>query len=148
LPRNKEFGCKGFNYTVTLGSDRMIIEETKWGRPSSHELLIQSINAVIVRRKSIVPFAAFTTLALIAAVLMKYNSLWFFVNLSPKEEGAFSAAALTVAVLFAIPAMSRAFFVDVIISCAARPKPFLVRLVPAKQGRRLVKRFHGISTGP
>jgi hypothetical protein len=147
LPRSKEFGCKGFNYTVTLRSDRMILEETKWGRPSSHELLVQSINAVIVRRKSIVPFAAFTALALIAAVLMKYNSLWFLANLSAEEEAAFSTVALTVAVLFAIPAVSRALFVDVIIYSTGRPKPFLIRFVPAKQGRRLVKRFHAISTG-
>jgi hypothetical protein len=147
LPRTEEFGCKGFNYTVTLGSDRLIVKDTKWRRPSSQELPVQSINAVIVRRKSIIPFAAFAALALIAAVLTKYNSLWFLVNLSAGEEGALSTAAVTVAFLCVIPAVSRALFVDVIISWAGRPKPFLVRFVPARQGRDLVRRFHGVSTG-
>jgi hypothetical protein len=147
LTGNNEFGCKGFNYTVTIGSDKLIVRDKKWGRPSSHELPIQSINAVIVRRKSIVPFAAFTALSLIAAVLTKYNSLWFLVNLTAEQEAVLSTVALAVALLCAIPTVLRALFVDIIISSAATPTPFLVRFVPARQGRGLVRRFHKVSAG-
>jgi hypothetical protein len=145
LTANKEFGCKGFNYKVTLESDRLILRNTKWWRPSSHELPIESINAVIVRRKSMVPFAALAALALIAAVLTRYNSLWFLIN--PAAENDVSTVSLAAAFLFIIPAVSRALFVDVIVSWAGRRKPFLVRFVPARQGRGLAKRFHGVSAG-
>jgi hypothetical protein len=147
LTGNNEFACKGFNYTVTIGSDKLILRDKRWGRSSPHELPVQSINAVIVRRKSIVPFAAFTALALIAVVLTKYNSLWFLVNLTAGEEAALSTFALAVALLCAIPTVFRALFVDIIISSTGMPTPFLVRFVPARQARGLVRRFHTVSAG-
>jgi len=147
LPQTEEFSCKGFNYSVTLRSDKMTIRNTGWSKPDSHELPIRQINAVIVRRKSIVPFAAFTALAAIATVLTRYNVLWFLISLSAEEEAILSTTTFLAAVLCAIPAVSRALFVDILISWGGRPKSFLVRFVSAQQGRRLARRFQGASTG-
>ena len=147
LPEVKEFTCKGINYSVTLRSDKMIIKKALWGKADFHELPVQSISAVIVRRRSIVPFAGFTTLAAIATVLVRYNALWFLVNLSTVAEVTSSTVALLATVLFAIPTIGYALFVDVAITWGSTPKSFLVRFVPAQQGRSLARRFHRISTG-
>jgi hypothetical protein len=58
-----------------------------------------------------------------------------------------STTALLATVLCAIPAVSRALFVDILISWGGKPKSFLVRFVPAQQGRRFAKRFQEASTG-
>ncbi|HXZ98166.1 MAG TPA: hypothetical protein VED24_02235 [Candidatus Acidoferrum sp.] len=102
---------------------------------------------MIVQRKSVVPFAAFTILSCIAAVLARYNGLWFLYNLTADEEVLLSDIALIATILLAISTISRALFVDVIISWAGRPKSFLVRFVPANQGRRLTRLFERLSIG-
>ncbi len=147
LPEVKEFTCKGVNYSVTPRSDKMIIKKTLWGKADFHELPIQRISAVIVRRRSIVPFAGFTALAAIATVLVRYNALWFLVNLSTVRAAIFGSIALLATVLLAIPTLGCALFVDVAITWGGTPKSFLVRFVPAQQGRSLARRFHGASTG-
>jgi hypothetical protein len=58
-----------------------------------------------------------------------------------------SSIALFAAGLCAIPTLSRALFVNVVISWEGRPKSFLVRFVLAGQGRRLARRFQRISAG-
>jgi hypothetical protein len=123
----------------------MIIRKTLWGKPRSHEL--QQVGAVIVRRRSVVPFAGFTALAAIATVLIRYNALWFLVSLSTVEETTFGTVAFLATVLFAIPTVAYALFVDIAITWGGTPKFLLVRWVPAKQGRSLARRFHGASTG-
>ena len=147
MPELKEFKCKGVNFTVTLQSDKMIIKRAFRRKAEFHELPIQRVSAVIVRRKSVVPFAGFTLLTAIATILVRYNALWFVVNLSTTEEATFSTIAFLATVLFAIPTVGYALFVDVAITWAGTPKSFLVRFVPIKQGRSLARRFHGASSG-
>jgi hypothetical protein len=147
LPEIKEFTCKGLNCSVTLGPGEMTVKSTAWGRSRSHELPLQRVNAVIVQRKSVVPFAAFTILSGIAVVLARYNGLWFMYNLTADEEVLISDIALLATILFAIPTISRILFVDVLISWGGRPKSFLIRFVSANQGRRLTRLFQRLSTG-
>ena len=143
----KEFTCKGVNYSVTLQSDKMIIKKALGGKADFHELPIQHVGAVIVRRRSVVPFAGFTALAAIATVLVRYNAFWFLVNLSTVGAATFGTIALLATVLFAIPTVGYALFVDVAITWGGTPESFLVRFVPTQQGRSLARRFHGVSTG-
>ncbi len=147
LSEVKEFTCKGVNYTVTLRSDKMIIKKALSGKADFYELPIQKVAAVIVRRRSIVPFAGFTALAAIATILVRYNALWFLFNLSTWQRETFGTVALLATVLFAIPTVGYALFVDVAITWGDTPKSFLIHFVPAQQGRSLARRFHGASTG-
>jgi hypothetical protein len=147
LPELKEFTCKGVNYSVTLQSDKMIIRKALRGKAAVYELPIKHVGAVIVRRHSVVPFAGFTALAAIATVLVRYNALWFLLNLSTVGAAIFGTIALLITVLFAIPTVGFALFVDVAITWSGTPKSFLVRFVPIQQGRSLARRFHGASSG-
>jgi hypothetical protein len=147
LPEVKEFTCKGFNCSVTLSADGLTVRRSVWGRSRSHELPMQRVNAVIVQRKSIVPYAAFTILSGIAVILARYNGLWFLYNLTADEQLLLSDIALIATILLAISTISRALFVDVIISWGGRPKSFLVRFVPASQGRRLTRLFQKLTIG-
>ena len=147
MPKINEFTCKGLNCSVSLSPDGLRVKSTAWGRSRSHEIPMQRVNAVIVQRKTVVPFAAFTILSGVAVVLARYNGLWFLYNLTADEEVLLSDIALLVTVLLAISTISRALFVDVIISWGGKPKSFLVRFVPANQGRRLTRLFHRLSIG-
>lgn len=132
---------------VTLGDDSVILRSTSWLRSSFHELPVDRVKAIIVLRKSIVPYASFTILAAIAALLTKFNAFWFLVNLSLGQEALLGNLAIVAAVLLAIPSVLRALFVDIVISWGGRPSSFLVRFVPADQGRRLTRRFNRLSSG-
>jgi len=143
----KEFSCNGINYSVTLDADGMTIEKTGLTKSKSYELPLGRINSVIVQRKSMVPFATLTILAAIAAVVSKYNPLWFVISFSPENSSTACSAALIATALFAIPTLSRAMFVNVLISWDGRPKSFLVRLVLSGRGRRLARRFQRITAG-
>lgn len=147
MPEIKEFTCKGLNCSVTMGPDRMTVKNTVLGRSRPHELPLRRVSAVIVQRKSVVPFAAFTILSGIAAVLARYNGLWFLYSLTADEEVLLSDIALIATVLLAIPTISRILFVDVIVSWGGSPKSFLIRFVLANQGRRLTRLFQKLSTG-
>ncbi len=147
MPSPKEFTCKGLNYTVSLDEDSMTLRSTGWVRSSSHELPVDRVKAVIILRKSIVPYAAFTVLSAIAAVLTRFNAFWFLINLSPDQEALLGNIAILATALLAIPSVSRALFVDIVISWSGRPASFLVRFVPADQGRRLTRRFNRLSSG-
>jgi hypothetical protein len=116
-------------------------------RGSSHELPIDRVRAVIVLRKSIVPYAAFTILAAIGALLAEFNALWFLVNLSSGEEALLGNIAILATVLLVVPTVLRALFVDVVISWSGRPTSFLIRFVTLDQGRRLARRFNRLSSG-
>jgi len=143
----KEFSCSGINYSVTLHADGMTIEKTGLSKSKSYELPLGRINSVIVQRKSMVPFATLTILAAIAAVVSKYNPLWFVISFSPENSSTACSVALIATALCAIPTISRAFFVNVFVSWDGRPKSFLVRFVLGSRGRWLARRFQRISAG-
>jgi hypothetical protein len=147
LSPNKEFTCRGLNYSVALGPDAMTIGKTRWGRLDSHELPFSRISSVIVRRKSIMPFATLTALGAIATVLIRFNLLWFLVDLSQAEQAALSTIPFIITVLCAIPTASRALFVEIAISWGGKPESFLVRFVPQQQGRALAEKFHRAAGG-
>ena len=147
MPVTKEFRCRGLNYFVALNSEALSLRRTGWRSPKSHELPLKRVKAVIIQRKSIVSFAAFTIISAITVVVTKLDLLWFLINLSTNEQTILSSGALLATILFAVPTATRAVFVDVIIAAEGRPNSFLVRLVPAGQGKILSRRFRRWSTG-
>lgn len=116
--------CRGGFGVITLYADRMTIDESSWRIAKSYELPIEKIRAVIVERKSMIPFATVLVLAAIAAVVVKYNALWFVVNLGPQSEALMSEIAVAICVVSAIPALLRAFFVNVAVTWDGEPLSF------------------------
>jgi len=145
LPPLKEFTCRGLNGSVTPREDVLLLKKIGLRRSETHEISMGHVRSVIVRRKSVVPMAAFTALAAIATLASKFNLLWFLVNLSAAEEFFGGAAGLLVTILCAIPTISRALFVEVAISWRGESGSFVVRFVPQEQGKILVGRFRGAS---
>jgi hypothetical protein len=117
------------------------------GSTHLHEIPLTQIRAVIIERKTLIPFATVTILAVATAFLAKYNPIWFLVNLPDKESTLVSIAALSVAIAFAIPIILRSAFVNV--SVRSEGDPVLVRLgfVPVRPATRLAKRFRELSAG-
>jgi hypothetical protein len=141
----KPFSCRGTNYSITLHPDRMILKSLTWGNTHMYELPANRIQTLIVQRKSVIPFAALTVIAAIATILLRYNSLWFLVNLSAIDERVrISVIALIICVISAIPTLFRVIFVNVSITWDGEPRSFLVRFVSAYRGRRLAKMFREI----
>lgn len=141
------FSCRGANYSIALHSDRMILNHTVWTNSKSYELPVGRIKAVIVERKSVMPFATMTALTAVATVLAKYNAFWFLVNLTPDDIGRFSTIGLLASIVCAIPTISRALFVNVSIAWDGQPTLFQVKFLPAYLGRRLARRFQELSVG-
>ena len=139
--------CRGGVGTIILYADKMIIDESGWRTVKSHELPVKRIKSVMVERKSVIPFATITVLAVIATVVVKYNALWFLVYLEPPTVAWVSMTTLAISVVSAIPALSRAIFVNVAVTWDGEPASFRLRFVPAHSGRRLARRFLEVSTG-
>lgn len=147
MPPLKELTCNGINYAVSLHPEGIRIENTRSITPRKHELPLKRITSVIVERKRMLPFATLTAISAIVAVVAKYNPLWFIVSFPADRTTAVSTIALFASGIFAIPTMSRALFVNVVISWDGRPRSFVVRFVLAGHGRRLARRFHRLSAG-
>ena len=82
-----------------------------------------------------------TLLFLIATIALKYNALWFLLDLTGDSK--FSAAAFLMVLICAISTFSRMLFVNVQIS--TQIAMWRVRVVPAQSGKRLAKRFQELS---
>ena len=137
--------CHGANGSITLYPDRMVVRHG--GLTRLHEIPLTQIRAVIVERKTIIPFATVTVLATAATVLAKYNPIWFLVNLSDKESTLVSFAALSIAIVFAFPVVLRSAFVSVSVRSEGEPVLFRLGFVPARPAKRLAKRFRELSAG-
>jgi hypothetical protein len=142
LPAVEEpFNCSGLVGSIKLYNDRMVIVSKEWGISKSYQLPIERIKSVVVERKSIVPFATIALLSAIAAVIGRYNALWFLVNLSPENAQVVSSTALLVTALCTIPTFFRGLFVSVSITWDGDPTSFRVGFVPVRPGKRLAHKF-------
>ena len=132
--------CHGGNYSILLWPEYLVLQKC-WRKRPSHKIPLREIRSVIVERKSVIPFATMTVLFLIVTIALKYNALWFLLDLS--GDSRFSAAAFLLVLFFVAPTFSRMLFVNVQIS--TQTAMWCVRFVPAQSGKRLVKRLHEFS---
>jgi len=137
----------GVDASITFHGDVMTVRTGGWVKTKAHELPVKRVESVLIQRKGVVPFAALTLMAAIAAVVAGFNALWFLIPLDPPRNLQVATVAMIAGVLFAIPTLSRVLFVNVVINWDGRPKSFLVHFVRAGSGRRLARRFHRISAG-
>ncbi len=147
MPRAREFRCAGIDGSVSLREDEMTITTRVFARKKVHNLAVARVESVLVQRKSVVPFLSLTLIAVIAAVVAQFNALWFLIALDPPRNTQVATVAILFGVVFAIPTLARALFVNVLVIWVGRPKSFLVHLVLVGSGRRLARRFHRISGG-
>ena len=147
MPAQEICSCHGVNGSIALYSDKMVLRHGGPASTHNHEIPLAQIHAVLIERKSVIPFSTVTVIAAAATVLAKYNPVWFLVNLPDKESTLVSLGALSIAIVFAIPAVLRSMFVN--LSVRSEAEPVLVRLgfVPVRPARRLAKRFRELSEG-
>ncbi len=137
----ESFKCRGLNGSIALYHNRMVLNVKGWTNSLSYELPVEQIRAVVVERKTVIPFATLTILAAAVTALVKYNTLWFLVNLTPESIGKMSSAALSLAIASAIITLFRTFFVNLSVAWDNKPTSFRVRFVPVRPGKRLANAF-------
>jgi len=145
-PENPLVKCRGANCSIILYRNGMIISEgVLSGR--SYTLPLERVTSVIVERKSVVPFATVAVIAAIFTLVTKYNALWFLVNLTSDSVGKLSTLGILGCIVFAVPALTRALFVNVNVTWTGQPASFHLGFVSAKMGRRLARCFQELSAG-
>jgi len=140
------FKCAGLNYAITLDCflERVIIRQTLW-RPGRYEVSFDQIRALVIERRSIVPFAALTILSAITTMLIGYGPLPSLIHLTPENMSRSTMIGAAACILFALPSVSRLLFVNVAVSWERPPHSLLVRLVPSHSGKRLASMFMEMS---
>jgi hypothetical protein len=108
----------------------------------THKIPIRDIRAVIVERKSIMPFATLTVLFIILSLALRYNAFWFLMD--PTRSGRISELSILAAFASAAPTLSRVLFVNVLISSVTGDS-WRIRYVSARTGKKLVAAFHNIA---
>ena len=140
---DEQVSCRGINGSIRLSKDKIQLIRG-FGSTQCHEVSYGDVSAVVVDRKSVVPFAALTILAFVLALVAKYNAVWFVMDLS--RTGIFITwIGLGIATLCAIPTILRLIFVNIIIR--SNDGPLTVRLVPIRPAKRLARRFSEMSAG-
>lgn len=141
MTSKEPYTCNGGNYSITLQADQIVLHSKGWGT-RLESVPLREIRSVVVERKSVMPFASLTALAIIAAITLKFNAYWFLVDLSPNSK--IKVIAIIVALILAAPTLSRVLFVNVDIS-SVRNRTWRIRFVTIRSGKRLVTRFHELS---
>jgi len=142
----KLIGCRGVNGSINLSKDKMVIRSEGFGSVEFREVALNKVTAVVVERKSVIPFATLTILASVVTVSAWYNALWFLINLTEQGILMITSGGLSVAVVCAVPMMFRLLFVNVLVRSEGEPNALIVRLVPVRQAKRLAKRFRELSS--
>ena len=138
--------CRGVNGSISLSKDKMVSRSEGFGLVQFRDMPLNKITAVVVERKSVIPFATLTILATAIAVSAWYNALWFLINLTQQDILTITSGGLIVAVVCVIPMMFRLLFVNVLVRSEGEPNALIVRLVPVRQAKRLAKRFRELSS--
>ena len=147
LPSAEEsIGCRGVNGSISLSKDKMVIRSEGFDSVQFRELLLNKITAVVVERKSVIPFATLTILATAVTVSAWYNAVWFLINLTQQDILIIASGGLIVAIVCAVPMMLRLLFVNVLVRSEGEANALIVRLVSVRQAKRLARRFRELSS--
>ena len=136
--------CSGINGSISLFKDRIRIVGGGLTRAAAHEIAREDVSSVVVQRKSIVPFATATILAVIVTLVTEYNVIWFVEGVS-RMDRFIAPFSLGIALLSLTITMLRLLFVNVSIHFGEGSA--VLRLVTLRSAKRLAKRFSEISVG-
>jgi len=136
--------CRGLTHSIAFDEERIVLRNlVSWG-PRSVELPVKQVEAVVVQRKSVMPFAAGAILAAIATVVLRLGLVGPQLNQTGFTDS-LAEATWALVFLMLIPTLTRAIFVNVLITTQSGVESWRVRYVPAAAGRRLARRFHTVS---
>jgi hypothetical protein len=136
--------CRGINGSIELSRDNMRVSGAGIELSQSADIPYEEVSAVLVQRKSVVPFATLTILAAVATLLARFNPLGYFMDVR-QIQFLVTPIALGLGILFAAVTLVRSCFVSV--SVRSTRGLFTVRFVPVRSGKRLAQSFSEISTG-
>jgi hypothetical protein len=138
--------CDGGSCTISMDYQNMVLRPKRLMNKFEQRIPLNRISSVIVQRKSVMPFITMTVLAAIVSVIVKYNSLWFLVDLTADISSKGSVIAFIIALSCAVLALSRILFVNVVIT-SITSETWRVRFVTAKSGLRLASKFQELTEG-
>lgn len=138
--------CYGGNCTISMDSQNIVLRPKRWMNKLEQMIPLNRISSIIVQRKSVMPFITMTMLTAIVGMIVKYNSLWFLVDLTADISSKGSVIVFIIALSCAVPTLSRILFVNVVITSASS-ETWLVRFVTAKSGLRLASKFQELTAG-
>jgi len=141
----KTISCRGANGSIVLSNDKMLIQSSFLRSTPFHEMPLNSIRAVVVERKSVIPFATLTILGSVVTILAQYNALWFMINLEPSQVYLITRVGFSAVILCVILMTLRLVFVNVSVRSEGDSTVLTVRLVPLRPAKRLVRRFRELS---
>jgi hypothetical protein len=136
--------CDGGNYTISMDSQNVVLRQKRRMNKLEDRIPLNSINSVMVQRKSLMPFVTMALLTAVVGTIVRYNSFWFLVDLTPDISTKGSVIAFIIALSFSVSALSRSLFVNVVIT-STDSETWIVRFVTAKSGRRLALKFHELT---
>jgi len=142
--KEEPLNCRGINGSISLSKDGLTIIGIGRGSAQPREIRFGDVSSIVVQRKSVVPFATSMILAIIVFLIARYNLLWFLIDLS-RWEPIITSVALVITAICAVAALLRFTFVNVIVR--SRRQPIVLRLVPGRCAKRLVRRFREIYAG-
>ncbi len=139
--------CSGSNYSIALDftAHEMVIHSRGIQVTKPYKLPVDRIRAVVLQRKSVVPFATMMVMSLLTTLILKYNGLWPLIKLTSENIAKSSMICAIVTVILALPTLSRILFVNISVTWDGEPISWLIRFVPARSGRRLVRAFPEMS---
>ena len=146
MSNDDSYICDGGNYSVYMTPQTLMIRARGWRQGFRRTIPLNIVQSVVVERKSLIPVASSASILGIIGVLVKYNSLWFLLDLNQDISWKISLIALLPAILLAIPTVERALFVNVIIASFNR-ETWRVNFVRSNVGRNFAAKFLEFSSG-
>ena len=138
--------CRGINGSISLSKDKMVVRSEGFGLVQFRELPINKITAVVVERKSVIPFAMLTILAATIAAIAADNPFWFLFNLTQQETLIVTMAGVSASVVCAIPTLFRLLFVNILVRSEGEPNALIIRFVLVRRAKRLARQFREFSS--
>lgn len=146
MSNDDSYICDGGNYSVSMTPQNLLVRARGWRQGLQRTIPLNTVQSVVVERKSMIPVASSATILGIIGVLVKYNALWFIFELNQDISWKISLIALLPATLLAIPTVERAMFVNVIIACFNK-ETWRVNFVRSNAGRKFAAKFLEFSGG-
>ena len=138
--------CDGGNYSVSMNPQNLLVRVRGWRQGLQRTIPISNVQSVVVERKNLMPVATSAAILAIIGVLLRYNALWFILDLNQNISWKISLFAFLPATLLAIPTVERVLFVRVIIACFDR-ETWRVNFVRSSVGRDFAAKFLEFSGG-
>ena len=146
LSKDVSYVCEGGNYSVSMTAQTLMVKAKGWRQGVQRTIPLNDVQSVVLERKSLMPVASSAILLGIIGVFVKYNALWFLIDLNQDISWKLSLIAFLPAMLLTIPTVERALFVNLIIA-SFNMETWRVNFVRSNAGRKFAAKFLEFSSG-